>query len=124
LSVGGDLFQYWVWAKEPQFSIVEASRQIGEDLAGEEAILGGSYAYTLAMENELPAVWFYGHSPKEAIEAAEFTHLVMEAESPLSEELTNDEKIRENFPELMDHARIFKEYSLRNYLVRVYEIEP
>jgi hypothetical protein len=123
LMVAGDLYQYWTWARTAEASIVVASRQLAEDFDAETTVLAGSYAYTLALENDFPAVWFYGHSSGEAILSTFFTHVAMETASPLSSEDTNDQRIRENLPDFMEQARAVKKYNLRGYEVTVYEIE-
>lgn len=122
----GDLYQYWSWAKDPQFSIVAASRRITEDV-GQNAFLGGSYAYVLALENHLPATAYYatlyGGLSVEAFNP-QITHLVFDADSVLKDAPFNDERMHELFPEYMSRAKLFKTYMLRGYLIKVYHIEP
>lgn len=117
-----NLGRYAVWARAPQFSIVEASRQIGLDL-GQDAVLGGPYAYVLALENQLPAMLFYPGTVQEAPSNVPFTHFAVEADSLLNNGPFNDERMHQYHPELMEQSRLVTTYTLRGYLVRVYEVE-
>lgn len=122
----GDLYQYWDWAKDPHFSIVAASRQITQDV-GQNAFLGGSYAYVLALENDLRAKPYYTtlySSVGAQVSDPQVTHLVLDADSVLKDAPFNDERMHELFPEYMKHAKLLKTYTLRGYLIKVYAIEP
>jgi hypothetical protein len=122
--IGADLYQYWAWAKDPQFSIIEASHQISQDLA-KDAVLGGAYAYVLTLENELPALTFYSYNtniPQQTLDP-KITHLVVDADSLLKDAPFNDEGLYKIYPEAMKHAKLVKTYVLRGYLVKLYEIQ-
>lgn len=123
--LGGDLYQYWAWAKDPHFSIIEASHQISQDL-GQEAVLGGAYAYVLALENEIPAVTFYTYNtniPPQTLDS-KITHLAVDADSLLKDAPFNEEGLYKIYPETMKRAKLLKTYLLRGYLVKLYEIKP
>jgi len=113
--------QYLHWAREPQFSIVEASRQIERDLDS-DAVLGGPYAYVLALENKLPAVRFFTHMPPDVVQNLPFTHLVVESDSLLENGPFNDEIMYQRYPELMARTELIHTYTLRGYLVRTYAV--
>jgi hypothetical protein len=81
LIISSDFYQYWTWARQPEYSIVEASRLVGATLDPETTVLGGTYAYTLALENDLPAVWFFSRTPEEERKAAGVTHFVRSYEA-------------------------------------------
>lgn len=120
----GDLYQYWAWAKDPQFSIMEASRQITRDV-GQKALLGGSYAYVLTLENDLPAQPFYSYNTNVPVGTIDpkITHIAVDADSVLKDAPFNEEGLYKIYPEDMKHARLVKSYTLRGYLINLYEIE-
>jgi len=66
--------QYLLWATEPQFSIVEASGQLEQDL-GPGAVLGGPYAVVLAVGNRVPTLSFNPRLSDEELSALGITHL-------------------------------------------------
>ncbi|MBE7550229.1 MAG: glycosyltransferase family 39 protein [Anaerolineales bacterium] len=120
----GDLYQYWAWARGPQFSIIEASRQITLDV-GQKALLGGSYAYVLTLENDLPAEPFYSYNtdvPPSTIDP-KITHIAVDADSVLKDAPFNEEGLYKIYPEDMKHAKFIKSYTLRGYLINLYQIE-
>lgn len=121
--IGGDLYQYWRWTRNLQYSIIEASHDIGQNL-GEGAILGGPYAYALTLENKIPAIGFYSGGYPGDIRNAPFTHLAVDADGVLNNGPYNDDRMYESYPELMARAKLYKTYSLRGYLIKIYEIEP
>jgi 4-amino-4-deoxy-L-arabinose transferase-like glycosyltransferase len=116
-----DAGQYVAWAHSPQFSILEASRQLEDDL-GKGTILGGPYAYVLAIENRLPAILFYTNTPDEVVAAMPFTHLLVESDSLLENGPFNDQTFREDLPDLMQHTKLVRTYVLRGYTVKVYAV--
>lgn len=120
----GDLYQYGAWAKAPEFTIVEASRQISRDL-GADAFLGGPYAYVLALENDLPAQPFYTYItnvPPSTLDP-QITHVVVDADSVLKDGPFNEEGLFKIYSEDMKHATLLKSYTLRGYLVNLYQLE-
>jgi hypothetical protein len=120
----GDLYQYWTWARDPQFSIIEASHQIAQDV-GRKAVLGGSYAYVLTLENGLPALPFYSYNtdvPQSTFDP-KITHVVVDADSLLKDAPFNEEGLYKIYPEDMKHAKLVKSYTLRGYLINLYQIE-
>jgi hypothetical protein len=117
-----DMGRYLVWAQNPQFSIVEASRRVEHDL-GEGAILAGPYAYVLSLENRLPAILFYPDMPDKAVSSLPFTHVAVEADSILENGPFNDERLYRYHAGLMQHAQLLTTYTLRGYLVKIYRIE-
>jgi hypothetical protein len=120
----GDLYQYWSWARAPEFTIIEASRQISRDL-GADAFLGGPYAHVLTLQNDLPAVTFYTYNtnvPQGALDP-QITHLAVDADSLLKDGPFNEEGLYKIYPEDMKHARLLKTYTLRGYLVKLFRIE-
>ena len=121
LAAGGQLLQYGIWARAPQYSVVDASRRLGEVLDPATTTLGGSYAPTLAMENELPVVWFYGDTDGTTLVSTPFTHVAVETVSPVAEAYTNDARLRDNVPELMRKMKVVHTYRVRDYLVTIYE---
>lgn len=120
----GDLYQYWTWARAPEFTIVAASRQISRDLGG-GAFLGGPYAYVLAMENNLPALPFYTYLPNLPPQTLEpqITHVAVDADSVLKDGPFNEEGLFRIYAEDMKHAPLLKSYTLRGYLVNLYQIK-
>lgn len=119
-----DLYQYWSWARATEFTIVEASRQISREL-GADAFLGGSYAYVLALENDLPALPFYTYNtdvPQSTFDP-QITHVAVDADSVLKDGPFNEEGLYKLYPEDMKHATLLKTYTLRGYLVKLFHIE-
>jgi len=111
------VWQYLTWAWRPQFSIVEASRRIEQDL-GQDAVLGGPDAPALALESRLQAVYFvYPQLSEEMQSTLGVTHLAMWRSSDFYKQM------QEEHPAFMAKARIVKEYVLRGDIIRVYEID-
>ncbi len=123
LAIGADLYQYGSWARDPQFSIMEASRQVAKDI-GPKAVLGGAYASALSLENNLPIFLFYPFEDPEQVMKFHFTHLALESDNTWHAGSFNDEKMRQTFPELMNRAKLIKTYILRGYVVKLYEVQP
>ncbi len=117
VAVGGSLYQYWTWARDPQYSLVQSSRQVGEDFDSASTVMGGSFAYVLTMENEIPAWLFYARSGREEVEKAKITHLAVEVG-------INDQLMHEYYPDYMERTKIVKTYPVHGYEVKVYEVEP
>ncbi len=126
--VGYSLVQYGAWAVAPRFSLLEASRQVGREL-GPETVLGGAYAPTLALENEFPAILFYGingRSPvvRRAVQQVGLTHLAVESDSAWIPGPFNDDWMGQYFPEMMERAVPVQSFELRGYRVIVYRLGP
>lgn len=120
----GDLYQYGFWARAPEFTIVETSRQISRDV-GADAFLGGPYAYVLALENNLPALPFYtylANVPPKTLDP-QITHVVVDADSVLKDGPFNEEGLYKIYSEDMKRATLLKSYTLRGYLVNLYQLE-
>jgi 4-amino-4-deoxy-L-arabinose transferase-like glycosyltransferase len=92
--VGIQLTQYWSWAKQPAFSVMDASRAVGDKYESESMVLGGTYAYTLALENNIPAVWFFSDTPQEVRLAYGVTHFARSYEAEDDQELIEAEAER------------------------------
>ena len=124
----GDLFQYGLWARDPQFTIVETSRHLQQDL-GENVVLGGAYANVLTIENDVPAYLFYGNSfesrseIRTQIRDVGVTHIAMESDSIFGDGAFNDAKVYELYPEFAEQVKLVKTYVVRGYVVKVYELE-
>jgi hypothetical protein len=120
----GDLSQYWAWARDPQFSIIEASRQITRDV-GQKAFLGGPYAYVLTLENDLPARPFYAYNTNVSTGTIDprITHVAVDADSLLKDAPFNEAGLYKIYPEDMKLAKRIKSYTLRGYLINLYQIE-
>ncbi|HET6444950.1 MAG TPA: hypothetical protein VFI27_10275, partial [candidate division Zixibacteria bacterium] len=127
ILIAGDLFQYLSWAQEPEYSIVEASRQFKEDF-GDEAVLGGAYAAILGLENDNPGQLFFEiplRSPEfqQKVLDSGLTHLAMESSSIFGDIPINDVEMRKNASEFVKNLHLIQTYYVRGYFVRVYEIE-
>jgi hypothetical protein len=125
--VSYSLVQYGAWAIAPTFSLRDASRQVGE-LLEPETVLGGAYAPTLALENEFPAILFYGingRNPanRQAVREANLTHLAVETDSAWIPGPFNDDWMRHYFPAMMEEAVLVQTFNLRGYLVNLYRLE-
>ena len=121
LTLVSALIQYGSLATRPTYTIVNTSREVGEIYPTDSTILGGSYSPVLVLENELPAVWFYGNSPADTVLASPFTHMALEVESPLETEVTNYARLVENIPPLTETAILSGVYDLRGYVVHIYQ---
>lgn len=120
----GDLYQYWTWARAPEFTIIEASRHISRDL-GADTVLGGPYAYVLSLENSLAAKPFYTYNinvPPDTLDP-QITHVAVDADSVLKDGPFNEEGLYKIYAEDMEHATLLQSYVLRGYLVKLYQIE-
>lgn len=120
--VGGDMIQYLAWARDPQFSLVESSRQIAQDL-GDNVTLGGPYAQVLTMENKQRSFYFKPGSYRDYVYSHQFDYLVTEADSLLKNGPFNDEQFYNTMPELMNRASLVREYYIRGYLIKVYQVD-
>ncbi len=117
ISIG--FSQYLSWAIKPEYTIVAASNQFGEDFHMGEVVLGGPYAYVLTSENDLRAHIFFPHTTSleavEDVESSDMTHLAVET-------AWNEDYMRKNFSEVMSRAIYVKSYYVRGYQVNVYEV--
>jgi hypothetical protein len=127
-SVSSDFYQYFTWARAPQFTLVQASRQIAHYLP-ESAVLGGPYANVLSLENRLSAYHFFlqeVHSPGLAEQWRNFEqlYLTLEAESLWASGDQDYLWMVERFPDLMQHARLAHSFDLRGEVIHIYEVKP
>jgi hypothetical protein len=125
--ISTDVIQYALWARSPEYSIVDASRQVREDF-GEGVVLGGAYAAVLGLENDYPGIVFFEEPLRnpgyqQRVVDSELTHLAMEAESIFGDIPINDQVMRENVPEFYEHLELANTYYVRGYYVKVYKIE-
>ncbi|MDX1617035.1 MAG: glycosyltransferase family 39 protein [Candidatus Promineifilaceae bacterium] len=126
LVIGSDLFQYLNWARDPQYTLVEASGSFAERV-GPDAIVGGSYAYPLAMDSEIRAFYIIKKNlanldNREALHRTGFTHLIIdEPGSPVYGQVDYD-SLFDAYPELRDQVRLSHAYYLRDNLVVLYEV--
>lgn len=120
-----DLYQYWDWARDPQYSIVQASRQLSHDIP-KDAVLGGPYAYVLTLENQISAIQFYTYNLNAlpGVLNPKITHIAVDADSLLKDAPFNEEGLYKVYPDVMKQAKLLKSYTLRGYLVNLYEIQP
>jgi len=107
--------QYLLWATEPQFSIVEASGQLEQDL-GPGAVLGGPYAVVLAVGNRVPTLSFNPRLSDEELSALGITHLAMWSTSDFYK------RMREEHADLLQRAQIVRIYTLRRDPFTIYKI--
>jgi hypothetical protein len=124
----GDLIQYGMWAREPEYTAVFASKQIKEDF-GDDIVLGGAYSAVLGLENDYPGVVFFEKPLRnldfqQKILDSGLTHLVMESASVFGDIPINDEEMRKNAPEFVEQLDLTRTYYVRGYTIRVYKIEP
>jgi hypothetical protein len=122
LILCGDLYQYWYWMRDPQFSIVQTSRQVGEDI-GPDGVLGGAYAAALALDNKLPVFIFFSFEDPAVISQFHFTHLALDADNTWHTDIFNDDRMYQQFPELMQRAKVVKVYTMWGYQVKLYKVE-
>lgn len=115
------LFQYTTMLQTIHYSTVTAARQIAEDLPVETTILGGPYAYALALESAMPAIWLLRGDEREVLKY-KFTHLIVDVDGPYDSRDFTETRLRDTVPELFMGATLTHTYLVRGYTVNVYQI--
>ena len=114
-------YQYATMQQTAQFTTIEAARQFAQDFP-ESTILSGPFAPPLALESHIPAIWMLGNDGQAFLQIP-FTHLAVDSAGPISSRYLTEDQLRDNVPELFDHAKLVKTYMIRDYTVNVYEID-
>lgn len=122
-AVGFQLFQYATMLQDLQFSTVASARQIAQDLPAETTIMAGPFAYPLALESELPAIWMLGGDERKFLDY-DYTHLVVDVTGPYEPRYYTEVQLRDTVPELFDDALLVGSYMVRGYTVHVYQMPP
>lgn len=112
-SLGISLTYYFRWAPRMTFTARDLSREIGQ-LVSPEAVLSGPFGPLLSLENDLPAViHMFGVSSPDPGLFIRFpiTHLLLDE--------ANEERARQDYPEVMDSSVHLGTYRIGNQKLRL-----
>lgn len=109
------LVQFANWAKSPQYSLITADRDLAAIL-NKDAVLSGSYAVALTLENQLKNVhhMFSLKYDPNFFAAYPITHLIMDE--------GNEKAAREQYPDVMNRAEIVARYFVRGFPVKLFRV--
>jgi len=110
---------YVSWAKNPQYSLVRASQDLGRIL-NQGAVLSGPYASTLTQDNDLGFCFhMFGVARVDTLLFKRYpiTHLALESRGG------NKERAFKDYPEVMQNSRVVTTYNLRGMPVEIYRIK-
>lgn len=111
--------QYLSWAKNPQYSLIRSSQDLGKIL-NQDAVLSGPYASTLTQDNDLGFCFhMFGVVSVDTLlfQRYPITHLALESRGG------NKERAFKDYPEVMSNARLVTTYLLRGMPVEIYRIK-
>lgn len=114
-----NLNQYISWAKNPKYSLIRSSQDLGKML-DRGAVLSGPYASTLTQDNNLGFCFHMFGVAKvdpELFKRYPITHLALESRGG------NKERAFQDYPEVMKDAKVVATYLLRGMPVEVYRIK-
>lgn len=115
LTVNG--LQYASWASNPTYSLYQSSLDLGEIL-NDQAVVSGPYGPALAWDNQLKnLIHMFGVTKPdpELFLTYPITHLALERGK-------NQERAFQDYPQVMNRAKVVVTYWLRNIPVDIYRI--
>ena len=109
------IVQFTSWTKSRQYSLITADRDLAAIL-NKDAVLSGSYAVALTLENRLKYVhhMFSMKFDPEFFATYPITHLIMDE--------GNEKAAREQYPEVMSRAEIVTRYFARGFPIKLFRI--
>ncbi len=110
---------YISWAKNPQYSLVRTSQDLGKILTP-GAVLSGPYASTLTQDNDLGFCFhMFGVARVDTLLFKRYpiTHLALESRGG------NKERAFKDYPEVMQNSRMVTTYNIRGMPVEIYRIK-
>ncbi len=110
--------QFWAFAGNTQYSLLNSSKDLGQIL-GEGVVISGPYSQTLVMENESRLVlrmFHPGDDDPDFFLKHPITHLALEAKGGQRRQAFTD------YPEVMKDARSVTTYRLRNFPVEILRV--
>jgi tetratricopeptide (TPR) repeat protein len=115
--LAGQATMFWTWFAKPRHTVLEASRNI-DVMVGDNAIISGSYAHPLTVENNLKHVYMTFTDPNrtppcERFAKGEITHLAIDAVNGLA-------YLEENYPETYDCLVLVDTFYIRGNPVDLY----
>lgn len=113
--VAVSLVQFGNWAKSRQYSLITADRDLAAIL-NKDAVLSGSYAVALTLENQLKNVhhMFSLKYDPNFFATYPITHLIMDE--------GNEKAAREQYPDVMNRAEIVARYFARGFPIKLFRI--
>lgn len=119
LSLSIDGFQYWEWAKSPQYMVKAVSKELGKIL--DNAYILGLWAPLATIENKHRSLyvgekWF---NYRDTFNRYPVTHLFL-WDGNHRQELRFLQKA---YPEVMKKVELLKTYTIKEYPVRLYKIK-
>ncbi|MGB7062021.1 MAG: tetratricopeptide repeat protein, partial [Candidatus Zixiibacteriota bacterium] len=110
--------QFLAFARNPQYSLLRSSEDLGQIL-GEEAVISGTYSQTLVVENRLkwvPRNFHPGDEDPDFFLRYPITHVA------LSAVLGQRTRAFIDYPEVMRNAKPVTTYYLRNFPVQILRV--
>jgi len=110
--------QFWAFAGNTQYSLLNSSKDLGQIL-GEGAVISGPYSQALVVENgfKLVSRMFHpGDDDPDFFLRHPITHLALEAKGGQREQTFAD------YPEVMRNAKPVATYHLRNFPVQILRV--
>ncbi len=107
---------YFYWAERPTFTARDNSKDLGLILA-ENGVVSGPYGSSLTMENEVGTIiHMFGvvHADRDFFKKRPITHLLIDN--------GNETRAKEDYPMLMDSAKLLFTYHVGLKKVRLYRI--
>ncbi len=109
------LAQFTSWVKSRQYSLITADRDLPAIL-NQNAVLSGSYAVALTLENRLKYVhhMFSMKYDPNFFATYPITHLIMDE--------GNEKAAREQYPDVMNRAEIVARYFARGFPIKLFRV--
>ncbi|MFH0931135.1 MAG: glycosyltransferase family 39 protein [Candidatus Zixiibacteriota bacterium] len=115
LSIFSDLKQYFKWTDNLTYDLFETSRDLNGLPPG--SVLAGPWAASLSLENHHYAIFMQNFANKDkVIERFKPTHLLIYKNG------WEDKYFQETYSEIMDRAKLLKEYHIRGNPMLLYEL--
>jgi 4-amino-4-deoxy-L-arabinose transferase-like glycosyltransferase len=110
--------QYLSWAKNPQYTLIRSSQDLGKIL-NKDAVLSGPYAPPLTLDNNLALSWhqFTLRADPMLFKKYPITHLALESQGG------NKQRAFQDYPEVMQDAQLVTTYILRGMPVEIYRVK-
>jgi 4-amino-4-deoxy-L-arabinose transferase-like glycosyltransferase len=110
--------QFWAFAGNKQYSILNSSKDL-KKILGQRAVISGPYSQALVTENEFKLVlrmFHPGDDDPDFFLRYPITHLAIEAEGGQRQQAFTD------YPEVLRNAKLVTTYHLRNFPVHILRV--
>jgi len=110
-------YRYFKWFKHPNYTVLNASREIGRILDG--AYMAGLWTPLLCLENSNRALYLGEGNERQTFSRYPITHLLL-WDGNNREELR---RLQRDYPEVMERAKEIRVYNIKGFPVRLFEIK-